>query len=441
MNLHQAPEMTVEDVSQRNATSMRLHGRWLVLARMLWIALVALILTFFVASLPAFIATLQTACTTAACQALIASENVQQIQAAGLSVSFYTTYIYILFLIFLLAFLTIGAVIFWLRSNDFIALYTSFALVSFGMVFNAGSFVALLPAWWLPIQIVAFLGNITFGTFFYLFPNGRFVPRWTLWLVVGWVIFAFVSVFFPNSSLNNSWFIGLLFVSMLASVLVAQAYRYRRVSSHVERQQTKWVVFGTVAGIAGFILVILLYFDDVLSIFQQNARADLIAGTALNVFVLLIPVSIAFAILRSRLWDIDTIINKALVYGLLTALLGAIYVGLVLGLQALLGELFHQTSAIALVISTVATYALFWPLRSRIQRVIDRRFYRRKYDAARTLAQFSATLRNEVDLATLSEHLLAVVEETMQPASVSLWLRPPERRNHTQEQKAGQRIS
>jgi hypothetical protein len=114
--------------------------------------------------------------------------------------------------------------------------------------------------------------------------------------------------------------------------------------------------------------------------------------------LLFIPISIAIAILRSRLYDIDTIINKALVYGLLTALLAGAYAGLVLGLQALLGGLLHQTNAIALVFSTLVIYALFQPLRRRVQAIIDQRFYRRKYNAARTLAAFSATLRSEVDL-------------------------------------------
>jgi hypothetical protein len=154
-----------------------------------------------------------------------------------------------------------------------------------------------------------------------------------------------------------------------------------------------------------------------------------VVGTGVYGFLLLIPISIAIAILRSRLYDIDTIINKALVYGLLTTLLAAVYAGLIIGLESLAGVITRQGSQqpVALVVSTLVIYILFQPLRSRIQSIIDRRFYRRKYDAARVLAAFSATLRNEVDLEQLSDQLVAVVQETMQPTHVSLWLRPPER--------------
>jgi hypothetical protein len=131
--------------------------------------------------------------------------------------------------------------------------------------------------------------------------------------------------------------------------------------------------------------------------------------------------------LRYRLWEIDVLINRTLVYGSLTVILTAIYVGLVIGLQALLRGIISQDNSVAIVLSTVAIYVMFQPLRRRIQRIIDRRFYRSKYDAAKIVAAFSTTLRQEVDLDQLREQLLAVVQQSMQPTHVSLWLRPPER--------------
>ena len=130
--------------------------------------------------------------------------------------------------------------------------------------------------------------------------------------------------------------------------------------------------------------------------------------------------------LRSRLWDIDVLINRTLVYGALTVILTGVYVGLVIGLSALLRGVISQDNGVAIVLSTLAIWALSQPLRQGIQRLIDRRFYRSKYDAAKIIEAFSATLRQEVDLDQLREQLVVVVQETMQPAHVSLWVRPPE---------------
>ena len=142
----------------------------------------------------------------------------------------------------------------------------------------------------------------------------------------------------------------------------------------------------------------------------------------------LLYLGLGFAILRFRLWDIDILINRTLVYLMLTISLALIYFGLVIGLGALVRLFTGQIaqSPVVIVVSTLAIAAFFQPLRRRIQAIIDRRFYRRKYDAAKTLEAFSVTLRTETDLDRLSEQLVAVVEETMQPAHVSLWLRPSE---------------
>jgi hypothetical protein len=148
-------------------------------------------------------------------------------------------------------------------------------------------------------------------------------------------------------------------------------------------------------------------------------------GFALNIaFIPAIPIAIGIAILRYRLYDIDLLINRTLVYGTLTAMLVALYfVGIVV-LQRVFVFLTSEQSTLAVVASTLLIAALFNPLRKRIQSFIDRRFYRRKYDAAKTLKGFSAQLRDETDLDALSDDLVGVVRETMQPAHVSLWIRP-----------------
>jgi len=208
---------------------------------------------------------------------------------------------------------------------------------------------------------------------------------------------------------------------VIGSILFIMAYRYVRVFDVVQRQQTKWLVYLGAVGISLYVIC---------SAFSAVMPADSpyqLLSTIINVLSLaFIPFGVGIAILRYRLWDIDVIINRTLVYGSLTALLALLYFGLIFVLQTLFQGLFHQNNAVAIVVSTLAIAALFQPLRHRIQRFIDRRFYRSKYDAAKTLEAFSATLRNEVDLSQLREHLLTVVQETMQPAHVSLWLRPSE---------------
>jgi hypothetical protein len=193
-----------------------------------------------------------------------------------------------------------------------------------------------------------------------------------------------------------------------------------------ERQQTKWIVFGSAVALLGFLLlgVLLPNLLKAFFSFQHVGLLSLIILEASIYFLLLlVPFSLAIALLHYRLWDVDAIINKTLVYGGLSGTLAVVYIGCIVGLQALSQGTFHQNSDMAIIVSTLLIVALFQPLRHRIQVNIDRRFYRRKYDAQKMLAAFSDTLRQQVDLTQLREQVLAVVQETVQPEQVWFWLR------------------
>ncbi|HEV8193059.1 MAG TPA: hypothetical protein VGP82_16470 [Ktedonobacterales bacterium] len=210
--------------------------------------------------------------------------------------------------------------------------------------------------------------------------------------------------------------------------MATQGNRYRRISTPGERRQTRWVVLGA-AG-AGTIAIGLTVPTLLEPFFRQpGALYQLASGPCYMLAVALLSAAVGMAALRSHLFDIDVIIRRALIYGLLTGALALIYAGSIVGAQAIIQAVGGQRRLppVLIVASTLLIAALFQPLRRRIQGFIDRRFYRSKYDAARTVAAFGQALRSEVDLARLTEHLLVVVEETMQPTQAGLWLARPDR--------------
>ena len=401
-----------------------LRGRWLLLARVAWVALTAIVIGFHVAGIPYLYAR-----QIGSFFGRLTPEQVRVFKNLGLTPEFYAAYAVAVPVGTMLVFTTIATVIFWRRSEDRMALFSAFMFVVFGgAALTSGvpqTLAAAHPTLWFPVHLLDYLGQVAFVTFFYLFPNGRFVPRWTRWLAIAVALLYVPDIFFPGSSLDILG--GPVFIGFLISLVVAQVYRYRWVSGPVERQQTKWVVSGVAVALVGFATLLTLA-NLVLSPESMGPLIELVAVTCVYGLIALIPLSIGVAILRSGLYEIDIIINRTLVYGALTLMLALVYVGGVTATQAVFTALTGQVEQpqLAIVVSTLVIAALFNPLRRRIQSFIDRRFYRKKYDARKTLEGFSARLREETDLDALSDELAGVVRETMQPAHVSIWLRPDE---------------
>jgi hypothetical protein len=274
-------------------------------------------------------------------------------------------------------------------------------------------------AWGWPAMVLYAFGTSMYVLLLSLTLDGRFVTRWARWLLLCWPVAVCTWFIFMDSfHYSQVWLAALVLLS------IAQVYHYRTAASPLQRQQGKWLLFGTcVVVIIAFGSTLLPFIF--LSLGQASSFYQLVTTPAYIIIEIIIPLCLALAVLRYRLYDIDIIIRRTLIYSTLTVMLAVIYFGLVFAMQFLLRGLISQTNGVAIVVSTLAIAALFQPLRHRIQNLIDRRFYRRKYDAARTVAAFSATIRDEVDLNQLCTKLLAVVDETMQPAHVSLWLCPP----------------
>jgi hypothetical protein len=416
------------------AATTRLAGAQRLVARVVWLVLVLPGAGLFLAGLPVYYQELQKACadplTCGSLNGSLPAEGLRALAQMGLPASGYAMLLTVFFALITAVWWIAGFLLFWRRSDDWMALFAAFVLVIASLTFTNNALYALAytyPLLALPVSTLAFLGQTSILVFFLLFPNGRLTPRWMGIFLPVIVIYEFGEAFPAGKdhfdTLLPSGLYLLVTVAVNGSIVVAQIYRYARVSTPLQRQQTKWVIFG-VAILVG-VSLILLAITWLLPLDQTIFLPELWT-ISLPIATLAVPLAIGFSIARYRLYDIDTLINRALVYGSLTVSLALIYASLVIGLGELARLFTGQfgNNPLVIVASTLAIAALFQPLRRRLQALIDRRFYRRKYDAARTLDAFSATLRNEVDLQSLSEHLTTVVRETMQPAHISLWLRP-----------------
>jgi hypothetical protein len=381
-----------------------LRGRRLFLARRVWIALAALTLGLFFASIPAAYERYRTACESSGCDiAQLSPEGKNALtEGLGLSMGNYAVYTIFLALALALGHWLTGGILFWKRSDDPLVLYASMTLVTFGAM-QADTLDGLAeayPIWDLPVALVYFVGDAFFFVLFCVFPDGRFVPPWTRWAAAAWIVYRLLYYFFPASPLSpDHWpalINGSLLLGLIASLVLAQIYRYRRVSGKTARQQTKWVVFGFAAAFAMFFAVQVI--GSIFALTRPGIPELFYKGVGnavITLCALLIPLSISFAILRYRLWDIDLIINRALVYGSLSAVLATVFAVMNTLLlpslvQAVLGK---ANDSLNVGVSAVIIAVLFEPLRRRIQDVVNRLSDRLASDGTS-----SETLEREKDI-------------------------------------------
>jgi hypothetical protein len=357
----------------------------------------------------------------------ITAADVRLLEAAGLSRTLLAAAAQMLAVIARLSLPLVGALLFWRRPTDWVAWCLSLAFLSV-LTEGAAGLGRLTPL----AQAALAVGVLAWLPVPFIFPNGRLEPRrlrWPIAVFMGVAVVAWTppvgTRLLPAEPL--AWLnvaVGLAWAALSGYSLI---YRYRFVSTVVERQQTKWVIAGFVA----------LFFTTTTYVVAaalfpawEPSPGRLVA---MAVSAITYPVgygafaaALTTAILRHRLWDIDIVIRRTLVYATLTALLALVYFGAVTVIQQVLHSLTLQAGNGSIIVSTLLTAALFHPLRRRVQQTIDRRFYRRKYDMTQTLAAFAAVARDNTDLDALAARLEMVVHDTLQPAHSSLWLRPPD---------------
>ncbi|MDP9477292.1 MAG: sensor histidine kinase [Actinomycetota bacterium] len=387
--------------------SRMMSRRRLAFARAAWAVAAIVAVAIFGVNLSAYYDRLRTVCTGSTCADWqLTPENLQALEGVGLSLGFYAAYLVALAVVFAGVCLVLAAVIVW-RTQDRMALFVALALVFFGTTMpQVPQTVAVAhPVLsWLS-HALGFLGFASVALFTNLFPSGRFVPRWTRWAAVVWIAMAGQGVFFPGSLSNPllSLLNTLGFMGAAGASLGALVYRYRRRADPTQRQQIKWVVFGIAAalGVALGLALLSLVFPEPR---PDGPLSKLLFPSVFALALLLIPISIAVAILRYRLWDIDFIINRALVYGALTASVVGIYV-LVVGYFGVL--LRTGGNLLVSLIATGIVAVLFAPLRDRLQHGVDRLMYGERDEPYAVLSRLGqrleATLAPEAVLPTIVE--------------------------------------
>ncbi len=396
MNHSPASAPLAEGFEPRSETDTRLRGRKLILARVAWVTVVSLIVALFLARLPAYYTALQTVCTGAACGYVQPTlDSAQVLQQLGLSVSAYAAFT--LALEIALAFLcfTLGSVIFWRRSDDWMALLGALAVVASVALNGNVLSMDMSSAWgWIAMGMYVFGGGMY--VLVLSLSDGRFVTRWAPWLLLCWVVAVIHFFIFMN------YFYALVWLAALGLLLIAQAYHHRTSVNPLQRQQSKWFIFGGCVEviIIGTIVPPLIF----PSLGQAGSSYQLVTALVLIVLSFIFPICIGIGILRYRLYDIDIIIRHTLVYGILTVCVVGVYVLVVGALGALIGT---SGNLVIELLATGLVAVLFQPLRAWVQRGVNRLLFGQRDEPYSVITQLSqrleATLAPDAVLSTIVE--------------------------------------
>jgi hypothetical protein len=412
-----------------------LTGRSLWLARLGWVVIALLVLAPTLISWGVYSSLLGQVCE----ECLVTPALVNTLTLMGIGLRWWAVWRLAITVLVGAGWIGAGIVIFSLRSNDRRAILISLLILLVGPGFGGipAELALARPEWALIFRTYVYMAALGFISLAILFPNGKLSPRWSLWPLLYLMV-----LFFPNSFIHGSqydfatWPMGLrivlIFAVLLGVLIIIPLLRYRRYLSAVERQQVRWTLLGFVITALGITLTMFtaIIFLPCNPDTVQNAEAvlcNVVQDLGYGLSPMMIPVFIGVSILRSRLWDIDVIIRRTLIYSAVMLLLGLVYLGAVTILQDLFMAASGQSSPLSIVLSTLAIAALFSPLRRRVQAFIDRRFYRQRYNAEQVLAAFAEQARQETDLEALTEDLVEVVQETMRPEQVGIWLQTGER--------------
>jgi signal transduction histidine kinase len=398
-------------------TPARLQGSWLWAARVGWLAVAALTAGVFIASVVTRIAALQAACPDPSCAHVALSPATRAAFASlGLSYATFAGYFIALDVVVALVFGLVAGLIHWRRPDDRMALLVSLALLTFGAATFTGATDALAiihSAWRIPVSLLNFVGSATFILTLYLLPDGHFVPNWARWAALIWIAQQAPHYFLPKSALDlDTWpvAVGLAcWVAFIGSAVVAQVYRYRRVSGRVAREQARWIGFGLSVALLGFL-------GGRIALVVLGSRVEtstallltMIGATLVDAFIVVIPLTLAVAILRYRLFDIDTLINRTLVYGALSACVVGLYALIVGGASALFQS---RANLLISLLATGVVAVLFQPLRERVQRWVNRLLYGEREEPYAVLSTLGRRLEGAL---SPDETLPAVVETVAQ---------------------------